>query len=938
MMPLRKSTAILIILLVAASGSLVLPAAPAAVGAEGGKTVGLPIKYKGKISIEAEATGSGVVSWRGEELAVVEVTQKIRSFILPFKVEFSESFGSLTKEERKISDAKVGDYLFAQLLSENDVYFDVEWSFSLGGAASDVSVTLCGHNTGKFTTKGNIMAIGLMRLGQKGEKQIAVAANAEAILDPPTTCSISFVRLVDNEVQMQYTRQLDLGGSYQILDDALYDCCGVDIDDVSVVDASGSRVHYTKFFAEAEPSLPVEGGWIEYPEKKIKGSRWEVLRLEGFKYDVVYRLTEDLELEEGLVTCGLAISSSAKKPDNPTAIPEIKASEAITAAMGTEEAKEKLVCINCRDKLSTLLPENFERRLSIPDKEKGSEEEKNIPSGYITFDSDGGTHYKHHMMQMSLIDPLRKLTLLTYNEWQDGANLNINAAYDFQRNIHTTRSLHSEGRAIDLGLVVKGAKAGQGLLARVAWLAHEAGFDWSYNEWAGATEIFCNHVHVSKKGIHTNVLTGKVKVTGLFGKVEVRRAGSGGEEVLTATQGFVVQVGDIITTSEDSIVQIQVEPVSPTGMPTVITLAGNSKIQIEEPWLISITTGKIHLKVECRAFGCSIVRSPKLDVAIGGTELTVEITADGATTVTVFEGTVEATHSESGETLSLSSNQQFTAPGSGTLTQQEMQQRITTVNPNTLDRWWQPKQTTTSLLLSSNNIVFGEKVSLTVALTPTESLGTVTIQHSRDQTTWTDITTGSLTLGRLTFQFEPELTGTNYFRATYPKNDQYQASTSSIIFLNVRPRVETFKATVDQRDFTILVVSNSTLSDIKFDQTGKSILLSAKSRTGKASIGATEVSYPSNLLNGTLTVTLDNTPLQFKQAQNSTHITISTSYPQTDSPKTLRVQGTVVVPEFPQSTILLVFATTLIAFIVQRAFRRASNRPYSGKTTLRFTH
>ncbi|MBI2183381.1 MAG: FecR domain-containing protein, partial [Thaumarchaeota archaeon] len=794
-MSLNRVAAILLIALIAFSGLQTVQVIPAASGAEVSGTHGRPIKYSGKITGEVDLTGSGSLKVGGTEVATVKMTQKIRINI-PFTMELNEEFSSLEEKIRTLADVRVGDYLGQIAYSRTN--YDVDWSFSLENVSPGWTVTLCSPTSGKLTAEASVRSLGLIRLGEASlEKQIALGLLLDSLGESAILCSVQVVWKTDPNVKYLPLIQIPfLSNTLELLSD---DCCLVATEKITVKDGDIPYYHNTKVLSEAKLKFPLKGASVEYTETDVDGP--SLPGLNTIKSKIAYKGTISLDLEEGLVTCGLAIDGGGTKPYVPDGGSETRVSEAITAPMGTREAQQKLVCLNCEGVRSEILPQT---NASIPDPKTSSAEEKKIPPSFISFADSGGFKQKHHMMQTSLIDPLRKISILLYNEWQDGSKFWITASYDFQGK-HSSTSKHLEGRAVDMVVIAKGKdRTTDGLMARLAWLAHESGFDWSYNEWAGATRFDCNHVHVSEKGIHTDVLTGNVKMTGLSGLVQVQRTGPTGNETLTAVRDFSVNVGDIITTGEGAHVQIEVT--SSEGKPTTVTMAGNSKIQIETPWLISVSHGKLFMKLECKSYGCSIVHTGRLSVAVKGTEFTVEVAKDNSTTVTVLEGTLEVTPMESEDAVSVSANQQLKVSGSGTLTQQGMQQQTSSINPNTLEQWW----------------------------------------------------------------------------------------------LSTQPKTEAFQVNVEGASFTVSVVSNSTLSDFRFDQSGKSILFSVKGGTANPTTGSVEVSFPSNLLNGTFAVILDNAPIQFNQRQNSTHISISASYLQTDTPKTLRVTGTVAVPEFPQ--------------------------------------
>ncbi|MBR1837463.1 MAG: hypothetical protein IJ783_09270, partial [Kiritimatiellae bacterium] len=92
-----------------------------------------------------------------------------------------------------------------------------------------------------------------------------------------------------------------------------------------------------------------------------------------------------------------------------------------------------------------------------------------------------------HSMHAAAELPFRRLVELVAAS-EPGFQLRVQEAYRATGDIHSRRSLHGEGRALDLTLgrpdateSLKGAE-GAAALERLAKLAWSAGFDWVYNE------------------------------------------------------------------------------------------------------------------------------------------------------------------------------------------------------------------------------------------------------------------------------------------------------------------------------------------------------------------------------------------------------------------------------------------------------------------------
>jgi hypothetical protein len=99
-------------------------------------------------------------------------------------------------------------------------------------------------------------------------------------------------------------------------------------------------------------------------------------------------------------------------------------------------------------------------------------------------ENDSGDTEDDHTMHRAMVLPMRRLIELAYER---GATLKVQDAYR-PHGVHSPRSLHKEGRAVDL------TAEGMSLedLARLCWMA---GFDWVYYE----TGSGGHHVHCSVK-------------------------------------------------------------------------------------------------------------------------------------------------------------------------------------------------------------------------------------------------------------------------------------------------------------------------------------------------------------------------------------------------------------------------------------------------------
>jgi hypothetical protein len=114
--------------------------------------------------------------------------------------------------------------------------------------------------------------------------------------------------------------------------------------------------------------------------------------------------------------------------------------------------------------------------------------------------------------------------------------------------------------------------------------------------------------------------------------------------------------------------------------------------------------------------GKSIVVTPTTFILPLATEFTVQVADDGATTLTVLDGAAVVMDLASKKSVIVKANQKLTVPktaaGLGTA---ELQQRLTDVDPASLDRWWDKKPATPVDIfknISEKNMIIGGAIIL----------------------------------------------------------------------------------------------------------------------------------------------------------------------------------------------------------------------------------
>lgn len=171
----------------------------------------------------------------------------------------------------------------------------------------------------------------------------------------------------------------------------------------------------------------------------------------------------------------------------------------------------------------------------------------------------------------------------------------------------------------------------------------------------------------------------------MFGTVEIQMPGENTWE--SAVVGSTLIDGDSVRTRTDSKAKIVFEDGSIIilGPDSVLKMKGNEE---STWWDLLLMRGKFFIQ-EILHLRIRRVYTPTVVVAVRGTEFTVEVAEDNATTITVFEGAVEVQDIVSGSSVFLEANQTLTVPQvSGGLTQQDMSNRVTGVDLGSIDKWW----------------------------------------------------------------------------------------------------------------------------------------------------------------------------------------------------------------------------------------------------------
>jgi len=139
---------------------------------------------------------------------------------------------------------------------------------------------------------------------------------------------------------------------------------------------------------------------------------------------------------------------------------------------------------------------------------------------------------------------------------------------------------------------------------------------------------------------------------------------------------------------------------------------------------------------------------------------------------------------------------------------------------------------------------------------------------------------------------------------------------SSAKFVVVSPNAFAVKA--EGKDFDVKFASNSTVSNLKFDEKAKKISFTVSGETGTR--GTTDITIPKSLLSGNISVMIDGKIMSqsdiIETADTQDETTFEINYHH--STHTIDVIGTNAVPEFPTSVLVMAVAVGLLVTVSTR--------------------
>lgn len=101
----------------------------------------------------------------------------------------------------------------------------------------------------------------------------------------------------------------------------------------------------------------------------------------------------------------------------------------------------------------------------------------------------------------------------------------------------------------------------------------------------------------------------------------------------------------------------------------------------------------------------------------------------------------------------------------------------------------------------------------------------------------------------------------------------------------------------EERELLVSILSNSSVSELRFDQPLKQLSYRVEGLEGTR--GFSNITIPKELMAGPFTVLIDEASIAFNESANQTHTSLHFTYPHSDSARTVKIVATYVIPEFP---------------------------------------
>lgn len=233
---------------------------------------------------------------------------------------------------------------------------------------------------------------------------------------------------------------------------------------------------------------------------------------------------------------------------------------------------------------------------------------------------------------------------------------------------------------------------------------------------------------------------------------------------------------------------------------------------------------------------------------------------------------------------------------------------------------------TSSLYLSyfyPSTITIGSSINLTGDLWP-QRFATINLEYSLEEGTWiTFASVNTNATGDYSYTWTPTSIGNYKVRASWPGDEVCEGDISWEVPLTVEETDETFNVYVDWKLFHVNVKCNSTLSNFSFNQTAKMISFQLKGIS--ETVGYCNVSFPKEFLGGPFTIKINDTTLLITDgiSNGETYLYFTFNF---NSICNVKIIGTTVVPEFPNTILPIFLIVTLLVTILQKKKRNLDKR------------
>jgi len=222
------------------------------------------------------------------------------------------------------------------------------------------------------------------------------------------------------------------------------------------------------------------------------------------------------------------------------------------------------------------------------------------------------------------------------------------------------------------------------------------------------------------------------------------------------------------------------------------------------------------------------------------------------------------------------------------------------------------------------SITIGSNVTVSGWVMP-ERVVSINLEHSTDGgANWTIFATVNTTFeGEFSYVWTPTTLGTHEVRASWPGDELCEGDTSWEDSLDVLETKKTFWVYVVGRSFAVEVSCNSTLSNFSFNKTA--MMISFQLAGISQTVSYCNVTFPKELLGGPFTIKINNSTLEITNGISNGKTSLYFTF-NFNSTCDVKIIGTTVIPEFPNTILPIFLIVTLLVTILQKKKRNLDER------------